>query len=178
MTWSYADHERGYMLSTLVDPWLMYPIIVGKGRLGDSLTWPAWRQMHGVMVKLKDDVGGRLLPGGRVDKPMTESDQRRQAHAVGEARRILVAAGVEPESVFVSPARGTHPSATVRLGESLDSDLQTCLRGLYVCDASVFPEALGQPTVLTIIAFARRLAERLLAHDLAGRWRLSSPTGA
>ena len=32
-----------------------------------------------------------------------------------------------------------------------------------MCDASVFPRALGRPTVLTIIALARRLAEKLSA---------------
>jgi len=44
----------------------------------------------------------------------------------------------------------------------VDSDLQTAVRNLYVCDASAFPEALGQPTVLTIISFAKRLSDRLL----------------
>jgi choline dehydrogenase-like flavoprotein len=58
--------------------------------------------------------------------------------------------------------RGTHPSATVRLGEMVDANLQTAVKNLYVCDASVFPEALGLPTVLTIISFAKRLSDHLL----------------
>ena len=68
----------------------------------------------------------------------------------------------DPDSIFVSRLRGTHPSATVRLGEMVDADLQTAVRNLYVCDASVFPEALGQPTVLTIISFGKRLSDHLL----------------
>jgi choline dehydrogenase-like flavoprotein len=44
----------------------------------------------------------------------------------------------------------------------VDGNLQTATKNLYVCDASVFPEALGQPTVLTIISFAKRLSEHLL----------------
>ena len=28
MTWSYADDELGVLYSTLIDPWLMYPIIM------------------------------------------------------------------------------------------------------------------------------------------------------
>ena len=43
----------------------------------------------------------------------------------------------------------------------VDSDLQTEVQGLYVCDASVFPEALGRPTVITIIGLAKRLARQL-----------------
>ena len=36
---------------------------------------------------------------------------------------------------------------------------------LYVCDASVFPEALARPTVLTIISLAKRLAGYLLGRS-------------
>ena len=60
------------------------------------------------------------------------------------------------------PFIGTHPSGTVRIGDMLDSNLQTEIKGLYVCDASVFPEALDRPTVLTIIALAKRLARHLM----------------
>jgi choline dehydrogenase-like flavoprotein len=63
----------------------------------------------------------------------------------------------------MTPLRGTHPSGTVRIGTMLDENLQTEVRGLYVCDASVFPEALDRPTVLTIIGLAKRLAKRLVA---------------
>jgi choline dehydrogenase-like flavoprotein len=163
MTWSFTDAERRFMLSTLADPWLLYPVIAALGRPRDALSWPYFSRMLGVMIKLKDEVGGELLPGGGVSKPLSVDEQRQLDHAVGVARRILARAGASPESVFVSPLRGTHPSATVRVGEMLDRDLQTSLAGLYVCDASVFPEALGQPTVLTIIALGRRLAEHLTA---------------
>ena len=66
---------------------------------------------------------------------------------------------------FMTPLRGTHPSATVRVGVMLDEDLQTEVNGLYVCDASLFPEALDRPTVLTIIGLSKRLARQLLAQD-------------
>ncbi len=162
MTWSWTDAERGYMLSTLIDPWLLYPIIVGLAHPPHALTWPRWSHTLGVMIKLKDTVGGELLADGGVTKPLARDDGLRLAHAIGVARRILVGAGADPRSIFASPPRGTHPSATVRLGESVDRDLQTSLSGLYVCDASVFPEALGQPTVLTIIALGKRLADHIL----------------
>ena len=47
----------------------------------------------------------------------------------------------------------------------VNTDLQSEIPGLYVCDASVFPEALGRPTVLTIIGLAKRLAKHLLGRD-------------
>ncbi|TEU00203.1 MAG: hypothetical protein E3J29_02075, partial [Dehalococcoidia bacterium] len=87
-------------------------------------------------------------------------------------------AGGDPDSIFISRLRGTHPSATVRLSEMVDGDLQTTVRNLYVCDASVFPEALGQPTVLTIISFAKRLSDHLLRgilHQQAAPATTSAP---
>ena len=60
------------------------------------------------------------------------------------------------------PLIGTHPSGTVRIGSMLDQDLKSEIDGLYVCDASVFPEALDRPTVLTIIGFGKRLAKHLM----------------
>jgi choline dehydrogenase-like flavoprotein len=73
-----------------------------------------------------------------------------------------VRAGCDPDSIFVGPLRGTHPCATVRIGEMLDGNLQSEVENLYVCDASSFPEALDRPTVLTIIALAKRLSDHLL----------------
>ncbi len=50
----------------------------------------------------------------------------------------------------------------------MNSELETGVRSLYVCDASVFPEALARPTVLTIMALARRLARSLATAAGAG----------
>ncbi len=68
----------------------------------------------------------------------------------------------DADSIFVSRLRGAHSSATVRLGEMVDADLQAAVRNLYVCGESVFPEALGRPTVFTIISLGRRLSGRLV----------------
>jgi choline dehydrogenase-like flavoprotein len=76
--------------------------------------------------------------------------------------RILVEAGAERSTIFMTPLRGTHPSGTVRIGTMLDQQLETDVKGLYVCDASVFPEALDRPTVLTIIGLGKRLAKHLV----------------
>jgi choline dehydrogenase-like flavoprotein len=161
MTWSFEDPDAGYMLSTLVDPWLLYPIMAGLAAPRHVLTWPRWRSVLGVMIKLKDEVSGGVFPDGRIRKPLTPRDRERLSHAEEVARRILARAGAEPGSAFSTPLRGTHPSGTVRIGTHVDRDLATPVRGLYVCDASVFPEALDRPTVLTIVALAKRLAARL-----------------
>jgi choline dehydrogenase-like flavoprotein len=162
MTWSWENLEEGYMLSTLIDPWLLYPLINSLKSPKYALTWPRWKNTLGVMIKLKDDVSGGVFPDGRISKPMTDHDRPRMRAAEEVCRRILIEAGARPETIFTTPLRGTHPSGTVRVGRMVDENLQTEVQGLYVCDASVFPEALARPTVLTIIGLGKRLAKNLL----------------
>jgi choline dehydrogenase-like flavoprotein len=163
MTWSWENPEVGYMLSTLIDPWLLYPIITTLKGLRYPLHWPKWNNILGVMIKLKDEVSGGVFPDGKISKPLTASDRERLGMAEAVCHTILIESGARPDTIFMTPLRGTHPSGTVRLGDMLDGNLQTEVQGLYVCDASVFPEALDRPTVLTIIGLARRLARHLTA---------------
>ncbi len=167
MTYAWANDEVGYLLSTLIDPWLNYPIVAGLKGPRYLLTWPRWNNTLGVMIKLKDDLSGVLESERRISKPFTPNDQVKLDHAAGVARQILVKAGAEPDSLFLTPLRGTHPCATVRIGDLLDHNLQTEIENLYVCDASAFPEALDRPTVLTIIGLGKRLVHHLLTGKLA-----------
>ncbi len=163
MTWGYANDDVGYMLSTLIDPWLVYPIMCVLKSPRHLLKWPSWGRTLGVMIKIKDDISGGITLDGDISKPMTERDQFRMNHGAIVARQILLRAGADPDSIFITPLRGTHPSGTVRLGQMLDENLQTEVKNLYVCDASSFPEALDRPTVLTILGLGKRLAAHLLA---------------
>jgi choline dehydrogenase-like flavoprotein len=162
MTWSWENLEEGYMLSTLIDPWLLYPIInILKGPRY-AATWPKWNNTLGVMIKLKDSISGGVFADGKISKPFVGNDRERQRGAEEMCRKILKAAGADPSSMFMTPLRGTHPSGTVRIGTMLDTNLQTEVAGLYVCDASTFPEALARPTVLTIIGMGKRLAKHMV----------------
>ena len=165
MTWSWENPDEGYMLSTLIDPWLLYPLINSLKGLQYALTWPRWNNTLGVMIKLKDDVSGGVFPNGKISKPMTDHDRPRMHAAEDVCRRILLEAGAKSETIFMTPLRGTHPSGTVRIGTLVDEHLQTEIQGLYVCDASVFPEALARPTVLTIIGLSKRLAKHLVQNE-------------
>jgi choline dehydrogenase-like flavoprotein len=162
MTWSYADDELGAMFSTLIDPWLNYPVAMLAKGPEYALTWHRWGRTLGVMIKLKDEISGGIDGRGRISKGLTRADRERLARAEQVARRILLKAGCDPETLFLTPLRGTHPSGTVRIGEMVSADLETEIRNLYVCDASVFPEALARPTVLVIVSLAKRLGERLI----------------
>lgn len=162
MTWSYENDRDGYMLSTLIDPWLLYPIINLLKGPRYAARWPRWKNILGVMIKLKDDLAGGVFPDGSISKPMTSRDRDRLRAAELVCRRILVEAGARRDTIFMTPLRGTHPSGTVRIGEMVSTGLETDTKGLYVCDASVFPESLDRPTVLTIIGLGKKLAAGLV----------------
>ncbi|MCP4363284.1 MAG: GMC family oxidoreductase [Chloroflexi bacterium] len=165
MTWSFADDDLGVLYSTLIDPWLNYPLVMLRKGPAYPLTWRRWGHTLGVMIKLKDEISGFVQAqkrGFTISKGVTSSDRQRLAAAEQVAGRILQQASCDSDSIFTTPLRGTHPSGTVRIGEMLTTDLETEIQNLYVCDASVFPQALARPTVLTIIALAKRLAEHLL----------------
>ncbi|MGH7502749.1 MAG: GMC family oxidoreductase N-terminal domain-containing protein [Longimicrobiales bacterium] len=168
MTWSAPDDELGVLYSTLIDPWLMYPIILATKAPAYSLTWHRYGRTVGVMIKLHDEISGDV--GLReIHKGLTPADRERLSRAETVARQLLQRVGCRPATVFMTPLRGTHPSATVRIDTMLTRDLETEVRNLFVCDASVFPQALARPTVLTILALARRLAGHLLEKDQAGK---------
>ncbi len=167
MTWSYADDDLGVLYSTLIDPWLNYPIVALRKGPAYPLTWRRWGHTLGVMIKLKDEISGFVQAKKRgfiVSKGLTTQDRTRLTAAEMVASRILRQAGCHPDTIFTTPLRGTHPSGTVRIGRMLTTDLETEIENLYVCDASVFPEALARPTVLTIITLAKRLSDHLLHH--------------
>jgi len=162
MTVAYTDDENGYMLSVLIAPWLSYPLIMFAKGVRYPLTWLNYTKTMAIMIKVKDEVSGGITVEGKISKPTTAQDRYRLNHASIVSRKILIKAGCDPDSIFVGPLRGTHPCATVKIGEMLDTNLQTEVKNLYVCDASTFPEALDRPPVLTIIALAKRLSDHLL----------------
>jgi choline dehydrogenase-like flavoprotein len=162
--WANDDPEQGgYLLSTLIDPWLNYPIIMLLKGVHYLPSWSRWNQTLGIMIKLKDDISGHVQSERDISKPFTADDQKKLEHAIQIANRILIKAGADDRSLVITPLRGTHPCATVRIGHLLDSNLQTEIENLYVCDASAFPESLARPTVLTIIGLGNRLVDHILS---------------
>ncbi len=118
------------------------------------------KDILGIMVKIRDESSGRVDEGGVV-KNNTSNDMGLLAEGSALAGSILTEAGVDPETLVSTAARGAHPGGTAAIGEVVDKYLETEVEGLYVCDASVFPRAPGAPPVLTILALAKRLAKHI-----------------
>jgi choline dehydrogenase-like flavoprotein len=113
-----------------------------------------------IMVKIKDDLGGRITDRGGCRKNLSPNDYRKLDDGYVRARKILKNAGVK--SVRKSLIFAAHPGGSVKVGDIVDSDLKTRYDNLYVCDCSVIPEAWGLPPSLTVLGLGKRLSKHLL----------------
>ncbi len=116
-----------------------------------------------IMVKIRDDLGGRIGNMGGIRKWLTRDDEKRLQSGYQRAKKILQKAGAR--EIFKTWRLASHPGGTVKIGECVDTNLKTEYDNLYVCDCSVIPEAWGLPPTLTILGLARRLSKHLLDQD-------------
>ena len=49
------------------------------------------------------------------------------------------------------------------MGRTVNKEFETEISGLYVCDASIFPSAPGNPPVLTLVTLAKKLSSKFTA---------------
>lgn len=114
-----------------------------------------------IMVKTSDECKGRVTDDGDVIKINTINDIRYLAEGAATAGFILQKAGVDPKTIGSTVYRGAHPGGTAKIGEIVNSNLETNIGNLFVCDASVLPVSPGKPPILTILALSKRLADYL-----------------
>lgn len=164
VSWKWYD-SHGIRLGTLIDPWLMTFLSLAKAGFRHVPKILKYRSMIGVLVKIKDDLGGYVDENGSVSKKLTDSDMKKIDMGAAIAGQVLVEAGCDPSSIVRGEIRGAHPSGTCRIGDVVNDQLETEIKNLYVCDASIFPEALDRPTVITLISFGKRLVDHLLSKE-------------
>lgn len=154
--------EEGIIMTDVIDPWPLYYLGLFMGGPRKAKFFLGYRRTLGIMTKARDPLTGAIRADGSVSKPLGDPELQLLARGREIATRILVKAGCDPETILTTPPRGAHPGGTVRIDDVIDRNLQTEIAGLYVCDASVIPEPMGLPPVLTIMGLARRLvAEQL-----------------
>ncbi len=119
------------------------------------------KDILGMMVKIKDESSGRVTADS-VIKNNTANDVALLAQGSAMVGSILSSAGVDPKTLVSTHARGAHPGGTAAIGDVVDKNMETEIQGLYVADASVFPQAPGAPPILTILALAKRLSTYII----------------
>jgi choline dehydrogenase-like flavoprotein len=112
-----------------------------------------------MMIKIKDDLGGRITKRGGIRKSLSSADKKKLEKGYKRAKKILKHAGAE--QIYHGGEVAAHPGGTVKIGELIDSDLKTAHDNLYVCDCSVIPEAWGLLPTLTLLGLGKRLARHL-----------------
>jgi choline dehydrogenase-like flavoprotein len=156
MAAGHYDPDAGISLADLTLPRPMYQAFAVQAGRPDRLL--AHGRTLTVMVKIRDAIRGDVGPRW-VDKTLAPEDRDRLAAGIATARGILEAAGAH--HVFASHHFAAHPGGTVPIGRTLDGDLQSATRGLYVCDASAIPAPWGLPPTLTLLCLGWRLGRRL-----------------
>jgi choline dehydrogenase-like flavoprotein len=147
---------EGITLADMTLPRPMYQAFAAQAGRIDRLL--VHRRTLAIMVKIRDELGGAI--GARwVNKSLQPADRDKLRQGIAMARGILAEAGAQ--HVFKSRHFAAHPGGSVRIGEGVDSDLQARVQGLFVCDASVIPEAWGLPPTLTLLCLGKRLAGHL-----------------
>jgi choline dehydrogenase-like flavoprotein len=149
-------HEEGVALADLTLPQPMYAAFAAQVGRVDRLF--AHRRTLSMMVKIRDEIGGKVGPRW-ADKSLQAGDRQKLARGVQLAKAILREAGAH--HIFKSWHFAAHPGGSVRIGGGVDANLQTRTPGLYVCDASVIPEPWGLPPTLTLLCLGKRLGSRL-----------------
>ncbi|AMD17718.1 hypothetical protein TL18_06595 [Methanobrevibacter sp. YE315] len=117
------------------------------------------KDVIGLMLKFADTCIGTIDKEGNIEKTLTKVDIDLIKAGYQKAINILLKMGVPVESIVTTSLKGAHPGGTAAIGEVVDNNFESEIKGLYVADASVIPEAPGRPPILTIVAIAKKVAK-------------------
>ena len=125
-----------------------------------------WRKpAHNIlslMIKLADDETGSVLPRS-IETKLTEHDFGTYAHAVNDCLAVMDELGISEDETFLGLVNEGHPGGSLPLTRD---DAQTLRNpalphGLYLADSTLFPQSMGNPPILTIMALAKKVAKTI-----------------
>ncbi|MCD7735554.1 MAG: GMC family oxidoreductase N-terminal domain-containing protein [Lachnospiraceae bacterium] len=141
----------GYMLSPYMDYLSFFFNKSWRRPAGDILS---------MMIKLSDSGYG----ASRTRKPqkaLTRTDEERLKAAVSDCKRILEKMGASEKDIFLGTINAGHPGGmfplTAEEAETLHN--RRLPQNLYIADATLLPESMGNPPIWTILALAKRVAK-------------------
>ena len=122
---------------------------------------PSLSDIVGLMIKLADEPLGAISKDG-LKKCLTDLDRQRLDDGVRLCREILGRFGVKEEDIFLGTVNAGHPGGMLPLTdrEAFSLHPQVLPDNLYVADATLLPNSLGNPPILTIVALAKRLSKQ------------------
>lgn len=161
ITMAAVNHQKEFILSPFIDtPFALASVVPLPLRRNIKIALHR-QNMLGIMVKIGDSSCGRVYKDGVIEKRAALSDLSKLNKGAAIARKILIKSGSDPNTIITTKIRGAHPGGSAAIGEVVDANLESRIKNLFVCDASVLPESPGLPPIVTIIALAKRLAKHL-----------------
>lgn len=135
-------------------------VMLGGGKLRHLFAFP---QSVGIGVKVSDGLGGSLREDGTFYKDFDQGVHDKLQKGKQQAIKILTQAGAKHVTDFGLAVAG-RVGGLIRIGEHLDSSLETEYRNLHVCDGSVIPDDMKGPPTVTLVCLGKYLSKRLLSH--------------
>lgn len=113
-----------------------------------------------LMIKLADENKGSV-GSNHFDKELTDIDKKRFKEGIEICTEILTRMGIKKEDIFLGTINAGHPAGMLPLTrdekDSLHNDKLP--ENLYIADATLFPESLGNPQIFTIMALAKKISK-------------------
>ena len=154
----FAAQREGYILSPYFD-YLSYFF---------NRRWsPGAGNILSLMIKLADARSG-TVSGKKIDKALTPEDTRVLSAAVDDCADILGRMGIRKSELFFGTLNAGHPGGMLPLTSEEARTLHPPrLPGnLFLADATLLPESLGNPPILTIMALAKKVG-KIIRRDFA-----------
>jgi choline dehydrogenase-like flavoprotein len=112
-----------------------------------------------LMIKLADSSVG-CVDNKNIKKTLTDIDKERLQEGVELCREILGRHGIRREDVFLGTINAGHPGGMLPLTRQEAETFHNprLPENLYIADATLLPESLGNPPILTIMAMSKRVS--------------------
>jgi choline dehydrogenase-like flavoprotein len=116
-----------------------------------------------LMIKLADSCSGNVEKKG-IRKVLTGEDRERLRDGVETCREILSRFGIKRDDTFLGTMNAGHPGGMLPLTSSQAQTFHDprLPENLYVADSTLFPESLGNPAILTIMAMSTRVGKIIM----------------
>ena len=125
-----------------------------------------FRDIFSMMIKFADTPCGSV-EGASVRKNLTAEDRGTLSEGVELCREILHSMGVPERSIFLGTMNAGHPGGMLPFSPSEARYLhhERLPQNVFVVDSCLFPDSLGNPPMLTIMALAITVARRISAES-------------
>jgi ferredoxin len=150
--------KKGFIISPFIDVPLMLRWVMPIDR---HITGSKYKNLLGIMVKIKDSSEGSVTEDEKFYKVPTKDDYEKLNEGASIARKIFAEIGIKKKNIFTTKPRAAHPGGSVAINEVVNTNLETKIKNLFVCDASVLPASPGAPPIVTIISLGKKLANEI-----------------